>query len=113
VDDRFAIGAAVVFCLALAASSASSLRAAKSRVKSTSAPLRSTQSRSERLAAIAAEINAYLLVLAIGLGALDLAATVALNLPDSAALGSSSAGQDDVIPVADSNIAATLGRSFP
>lgn len=89
MDDRFAIGAAVVLCLALAVSSASSLRAAKSRLKSTSAPRRSTQSRCETLAAIVAEVNAYLLVLAIGLGTFDFAVTVALNLPDPASLSSS------------------------
>jgi hypothetical protein len=109
VEAWSSIAAAVVLCVALAISSASSLRAAKNRLKSAKAPLRSTQSRSERLAAI----NAYLLVVAIGLGALDFAVMVALNLPDLAALSSGSAVQDDVISAADSELAAAPGRSFP
>jgi hypothetical protein len=99
--------------LALAVSSALSLRAAKSRLKSSSAPLRSTRSRSERLAAIAAEINAYLLVLAIGLGTLDFAVMVALNLLDPVALSSSSGGQDDFISAADPKVTAAAAWRIP
>jgi len=99
--------------LAFRVSSTASLRAAKSRLKSASAPRLSTQSRIERLRSIAAEINAYLLVAAIGLGTLDFAVMVALNLPGPSELSSSRGGQDDVISIADPNIATTLGRSFP
>jgi hypothetical protein len=110
VDARFAIVAAVVLCLALAVSSASSLRAAKSRLKSARAPARSTLPLIERLASVAAEINAYLVVLAIGLGMLDLAVMVALNLPDPAVLSASSAGHDDSVSAADANVAAASAQ---
>lgn len=105
--------AALVACFALAVLTASTLRPAKSRLKSTTAPYLPLRSRIERLAAIAAEINAYLLVVAIGLGTLDVTALVVLKLPDPVVLGPSSAGDDGVVPAADPEVAGETISSAP
>ena len=65
-----------------------------------------------RLAGIAAEINAYLLVVAIGLGALDTAVFAALNLPP---LPTAATYGDTVKPEAAGTdfFAATAAGSIP
>ena len=105
MNPRIAI-AAVIACFALAILAFSRLRPAASRLKSINAARRPLRSRIERLAAIATEINAYLLVLAIGLGTLDITALVVLKLPEPAVLGASSAGQDTTMLVAHPEVAA-------
>jgi cytochrome b561 len=110
VNPQIAIVASIV-CFALAILALSTLRPAKSRLKSTSTPYRPMRSRIERLAAIAAEINAYLLVLAIGLGTLDVTALAILRLPEVAVLDASSAGV--VVSAADPKVATETVWSAP
>jgi hypothetical protein len=70
------------------------------------------RSQMRRLAGIAAEINAYLLVVAIGLGALDTAVFAALNLPP---LPPAATDEDTVKPEATGTnfVAATAAGSTP
>lgn len=78
-------GSSIIVALAaplLIACAASSRRPARSRLKSR-APLRQpVRTLAERFGSIVAETNTYLLVLAIGLGALDLLGMAAVRLPD-------------------------------
>jgi hypothetical protein len=70
----------------IAASNSLHLSRARSPLSEGKAPLRKIQSRTQRLAGIAAEMNAYLAIVAIGLIALDLSALAAINLPSFTSL---------------------------
>jgi hypothetical protein len=78
--------AVALLVVIIGASSSFLLPRARSPLARGKAPLRQIQSRMRRLAGIAAEMNACLLIVAIGLVALDLSALVAINLPSSSAL---------------------------
>jgi hypothetical protein len=78
--------AVAVLVVIITASSSLLLPRARSPLAKRKAPLREIRSRLQRLAGIAAEMNAYLVIVAIGVVALDLSALAAINLPSSSGL---------------------------
>ena len=84
MDIRFAIAAALAAAMALAIRPASP-HPAKSRLRPTKAEGQPAQSLSQWFAKVIAELNAYLLILALGLAALDLVGLAIVNLPDAPA----------------------------
>jgi len=73
------------------------LRPAKYQpLRQRSGPVRRTEPRLERYARIAAEVNAYLLIAAIGLAALDVGLFAILDLPSPAQVMAMSVAQERV-----------------
>jgi hypothetical protein len=112
VDARFTIAAALIVAVALVIRSASSPQPAKSRLKSATPPRQLARPFAERLSSVVAEINAYLLVLAIGLGALDLAGVALANLPDPATISANSPDQTKLAATADPAIITAAEWGF-
>jgi len=90
---------------------ASSLRPAKRRLKTTARQHRPVQTMTERFGSVVAEMNAFLLIFAIGLGTLDLVGVALVNPPALPAV-SADKGQDATHAAADLTAASATAWRF-